>query len=78
MTCNGNFGPNFARKSRTICSLNLFPFLFHFSYEAELIPDEHQKTNILKYQMEKRPLFDMPSHLADVDLDDYDYEDDFE
>ncbi|XP_026522652.1 serine/threonine-protein phosphatase 2A regulatory subunit B'' subunit beta isoform X1 [Notechis scutatus] len=47
-------------------------------YEAELIPGDHQKTNILKYQMEKRPFFDMPSHLADVDLDDYDYEDDFE
>uniref|UniRef100_A0A2D4HCF6 EF-hand domain-containing protein n=1 Tax=Micrurus lemniscatus lemniscatus TaxID=129467 RepID=A0A2D4HCF6_MICLE len=47
-------------------------------YEAELIPGDHQKTNILKYQMEKRPFFDMPSHLADVDVDDYDYEDDFE
>uniref|UniRef100_A0A8D0KNM2 EF-hand domain-containing protein n=1 Tax=Salvator merianae TaxID=96440 RepID=A0A8D0KNM2_SALMN len=47
-------------------------------YEPELNPVDHQKTNILKYQMEKRPFFDMPSHLADVDLDDYDYEDDFE
>ncbi|XP_062982396.1 serine/threonine-protein phosphatase 2A regulatory subunit B'' subunit beta isoform X2 [Elgaria multicarinata webbii] len=47
-------------------------------YEAELNPGDHQKTNILKYQMEKRPFFDMPSHLADVDLDEFDYEEDFE
>ncbi|XP_015266464.1 PREDICTED: serine/threonine-protein phosphatase 2A regulatory subunit B'' subunit beta isoform X2 [Gekko japonicus] len=47
-------------------------------YEPELNPGDHQKTNILKYQMEKRPFFDMPSHLADVDLDEYDYEEDFE
>uniref|UniRef100_A0A672UBT5 Protein phosphatase 2 regulatory subunit B''beta n=2 Tax=Strigops habroptila TaxID=2489341 RepID=A0A672UBT5_STRHB len=47
-------------------------------YEAELSPADHQKANVLKYQMEKRPFFDMPSHLADVDLDDYDYEEDFE
>ncbi|XP_044288899.1 serine/threonine-protein phosphatase 2A regulatory subunit B'' subunit beta isoform X1 [Varanus komodoensis] len=46
-------------------------------YEPELNPCD-QKTNILKYQMEKRPFFDMPSHLADVDLDEFDYEDDFE
>ncbi|NWU90649.1 P2R3B phosphatase, partial [Upupa epops] len=47
-------------------------------YEAELNPVDHQKANVLKYQMEKRPFFEMPSHLADVDLDEYDYEDDFE
>ncbi|KAM9021350.1 serine/threonine-protein phosphatase 2A regulatory subunit B'' subunit beta isoform 1-T2 [Ara ararauna] len=47
-------------------------------YEAELNPADHQKANVLKYQMEKRPFFDMPSHLADVDLDEYDYEEDFE
>ncbi|XP_054830638.1 serine/threonine-protein phosphatase 2A regulatory subunit B'' subunit beta isoform X1 [Eublepharis macularius] len=47
-------------------------------YEPELNPGDHQKTNVLKYQMEKRPFFDMPSHLADVDLDDYDYDEDFE
>uniref|UniRef100_A0A8C4KE02 Protein phosphatase 2 regulatory subunit B''beta n=1 Tax=Dromaius novaehollandiae TaxID=8790 RepID=A0A8C4KE02_DRONO len=47
-------------------------------YEAELNPVEHQKANVLKYQMEKRPFFEMPSHLADVDLDEYDYEEDFE
>ncbi|KAM7182279.1 serine/threonine-protein phosphatase 2A regulatory subunit B'' subunit beta isoform 1-T3 [Macrochelys suwanniensis] len=47
-------------------------------YEAELNPVDHQKANVLKFQMEKRPFFEMPSHLADVDLDDYDYEEDFE
>ncbi|NXT78483.1 P2R3B phosphatase, partial [Zapornia atra] len=47
-------------------------------YEAELSPVDHQKANVLKYQMEKRPFFEMPSHLADVDLDEYDYEEDFE
>ncbi|XP_071603101.1 serine/threonine-protein phosphatase 2A regulatory subunit B'' subunit beta isoform X1 [Heliangelus exortis] len=47
-------------------------------YEAELNPVDHQKVNVLKYQMEKRPFFEMPSHLADVDLDEYDYEEDFE
>uniref|UniRef100_A0A8B9CJS0 EF-hand domain-containing protein n=1 Tax=Anser brachyrhynchus TaxID=132585 RepID=A0A8B9CJS0_9AVES len=47
-------------------------------YEAELNPVDHQKANVLKYQMEKRPFFEMPSHLADVDLDEYDYEEDFE
>ncbi|KAJ6620117.1 hypothetical protein lerEdw1_014910 [Lerista edwardsae] len=47
-------------------------------YEAELNPGDHQKTNVLKYQMEKRPFFDIPSHLAEVDLDEYDYEEDFE
>ncbi|XP_061844503.1 serine/threonine-protein phosphatase 2A regulatory subunit B'' subunit beta [Colius striatus] len=47
-------------------------------YEAELNAVDHQKANVLKYQMEKRPLFEMPSHLADVDLDEYDYEEDFE
>ncbi|KAM6292781.1 serine/threonine-protein phosphatase 2A regulatory subunit B'' subunit beta [Porphyrio hochstetteri] len=47
-------------------------------YEAELSPIDHQKANVLKYQMEKRPFFEMPSHLADVDLDEYDYEEDFE
>lgn len=47
-------------------------------YEAELNPADHQKASVLKYQMEKRPFFDMPSHLADVDLDEYDYEEDFE
>ncbi|XP_042724178.1 serine/threonine-protein phosphatase 2A regulatory subunit B'' subunit beta isoform X1 [Lagopus leucura] len=47
-------------------------------YEAELNPADHQKANVLKYQMEKRPFFEMPSHLADVDLDEYDYEEDFE
>lgn len=57
----------------------LTEFLFCFSsYEPELNPGDHQKTNVLKYQMEKRPFFDMPSHLADVDLDEYDYEEDFE
>jgi len=47
-------------------------------YEPELNPVDHQKANVLKYQMEKRPFFEMPSHLADVDLDEYDYEEDFE
>ncbi|NXP54410.1 P2R3B phosphatase, partial [Heliornis fulica] len=47
-------------------------------FEAELSPVDHQKANVLKYQMEKRPFFEMPSHLADVDLDEYDYEEDFE
>ncbi|KAJ7395465.1 protein phosphatase 2 regulatory subunit B''beta [Pitangus sulphuratus] len=47
-------------------------------YEAELNPVDHQKANVLKYQMERRPFFEMPSHLADVDLDEYDYEEDFE
>ncbi|XP_050566189.1 serine/threonine-protein phosphatase 2A regulatory subunit B'' subunit beta isoform X4 [Cygnus atratus] len=47
-------------------------------YEAELNPVDHQKANVLKYQMEKRPFFEMPSHLTDVDLDEYDYEEDFE
>ncbi|KAF4800016.1 Serine/threonine-protein phosphatase 2A regulatory subunit B'' subunit delta [Turdus rufiventris] len=47
-------------------------------YEAELNPVDHQKASVLKYQMEKRPFFEMPSHLADVDLDEYDYDEDFE
>nr|XP_021143325.1 serine/threonine-protein phosphatase 2A regulatory subunit B'' subunit beta isoform X3 [Columba livia] len=47
-------------------------------YEAELNPVDHQKASVLKYQMEKRPFFEMPSHLAGVDLDEYDYEEDFE
>ncbi|NXD84838.1 P2R3B phosphatase, partial [Halcyon senegalensis] len=47
-------------------------------YEAELTPVDHQKANVLKYQMEKRPFLEMPSPLADVDLDEYDYEEDFE
>ncbi|XP_053942507.1 serine/threonine-protein phosphatase 2A regulatory subunit B'' subunit beta isoform X1 [Cuculus canorus] len=47
-------------------------------YEAELNPVDHQKANVLKYQMEKRPFFEMPSHLAGVDLDEYDYEEYFE
>ncbi|RMC06710.1 hypothetical protein DUI87_16153 [Hirundo rustica rustica] len=47
-------------------------------YEAELNPVNHQKASVLKYQMEKRPFFEMPSHLADVNLDDYDYDEDFE
>lgn len=57
--------------------LLFIPCLFP-SYEAELNPVDHQKANVLKFQMEKRPFFEMPSHLADVDLDDYDYEEDFE
>lgn len=57
----------------------LFFFFFLICrYEAELNPVDHQKANVLKYQMEKRPFFEMPSHLADVDLDEYDYEEDFE
>ncbi|XP_030914213.1 serine/threonine-protein phosphatase 2A regulatory subunit B'' subunit beta isoform X2 [Geospiza fortis] len=47
-------------------------------YEAELSPVDHQKASALKYQMEKRPFFEMPSHLADVDLDEYGYDEDFE
>ncbi|NWY31723.1 P2R3B phosphatase, partial [Pheucticus melanocephalus] len=47
-------------------------------YEAELSPVDHQKASVLKYQMEKRPFFEMPSHLADVDLDEYGYDEDFE
>lgn len=58
--------------------LNSFFFFLICRYEAELNPVDHQKANVLKYQMEKRPFFEMPSHLADVDLDEYDYEEDFE
>ncbi|NWR73792.1 P2R3B phosphatase, partial [Centropus unirufus] len=47
-------------------------------YEAELNPVEHQKANGLKYQMERRPFFEMPSHLVGLDLDEYDYEENFE
>ncbi|KFP86524.1 PREDICTED: serine/threonine-protein phosphatase 2A regulatory subunit B'' subunit beta [Acanthisitta chloris] len=47
-------------------------------YEAELNPVDHQKANVLKYQMQKGPFFEKPSLLANVDLDDYDSEEDFE
>uniref|UniRef100_A0A4X2L9D8 EF-hand domain-containing protein n=1 Tax=Vombatus ursinus TaxID=29139 RepID=A0A4X2L9D8_VOMUR len=44
-------------------------------YEAELSPID-QKANALKFQLDKRPFFEMPSPLGDVDLDEY--EDDVE
>ncbi|XP_006017100.1 serine/threonine-protein phosphatase 2A regulatory subunit B'' subunit beta isoform X1 [Alligator sinensis] len=47
-------------------------------YDAEPSPVDHQKANVLKFQVDKKPFFEMPSHLADVDLDEYDYEEDFE
>ncbi|NXY91100.1 P2R3B phosphatase, partial [Alcedo cyanopectus] len=47
-------------------------------YEAELTAIDHQKSQVLKYQMEKRPFFELPSPLADVDLGEYEYEEDFE
>ncbi|NXJ02016.1 P2R3B phosphatase, partial [Psophia crepitans] len=52
--------------------------LWDDGYEAELNPVDHQKANVLKYQMGKRRFFEMPSHLAGVDLEEYDYEEDFE
>lgn len=55
-----------------------FFFLSASRYEADLNPVDHQKASVLKYQMEKRPFFEMPSHLADVDVDEYDYDEDFE
>ncbi|XP_043850348.1 serine/threonine-protein phosphatase 2A regulatory subunit B'' subunit beta isoform X1 [Dromiciops gliroides] len=44
-------------------------------YEAVLSPID-QKANALKFQLDKRPFFEMPSPLGDVDLDEY--EDDVE
>ncbi|XP_051840574.1 serine/threonine-protein phosphatase 2A regulatory subunit B'' subunit beta isoform X1 [Antechinus flavipes] len=44
-------------------------------YEAELNPID-QKASALKFQLDKRPFFEMPSPLGDVNLDEY--EDDVE
>ncbi|MEE6470566.1 hypothetical protein FKM82_009002 [Ascaphus truei] len=46
--------------------------------DAELNPLDPQMTSDHKYAVDKRPFFEMPSHTSDVDLEEYEYEDDFE
>ncbi|XP_053563724.1 serine/threonine-protein phosphatase 2A regulatory subunit B'' subunit beta isoform X2 [Bombina bombina] len=47
-------------------------------YDAELNALDPPMTNELKYSVDKRSFFEIPSHSPDVDLEDYEYEDDFE
>ncbi|XP_029434215.1 serine/threonine-protein phosphatase 2A regulatory subunit B'' subunit beta [Rhinatrema bivittatum] len=46
--------------------------------DAELNPLDHQMANEVQFAMDKRPFFEVPSHPLDVELDDSEYEENFE
>ncbi|KAM4701514.1 serine/threonine-protein phosphatase 2A regulatory subunit B'' subunit beta isoform 2-T2 [Discoglossus pictus] len=47
-------------------------------YDADLNALDSPLTNENKYATDKRPFFEMPTHPSDLDLEEYEYEDDFE